>query len=107
MGLEGLGVPVQGLRSDQGLMDKNNIRIRIDTDCSVTTLLRSLTWHESFYIASFSDRTSSMLGSPCLRCCEVQGYVSYHPQFISRRNGCPPGRNATRHDSRTIIVTSF
>jgi hypothetical protein len=30
MGLEDLRVPVQGLRSDQGLMDTDNIRIRID-----------------------------------------------------------------------------
>jgi hypothetical protein len=32
MGLEDLRVPVQGLRSDQGLMDTDNIRICIDTD---------------------------------------------------------------------------
>jgi hypothetical protein len=30
MGLEDLRVPVQGLRSDQGLMDTDNIRIRND-----------------------------------------------------------------------------
>lgn len=32
MELEDLRVPVQGLRSDQGLMDTDNIRICIDTD---------------------------------------------------------------------------
>ena len=87
MGLEDLRVPVQGLRSDQGLMDADNIRIRIDTDCyTPTPLLCSLTWHESFHIASFLDGTCSMLGSPCLRFCEVQGYLSYHPQLIILKN---------------------
>jgi hypothetical protein len=42
MGLEDLRVPVQGLCSDQGLMDTDNIRIRIDTDCYTPTMFLDL-----------------------------------------------------------------
>jgi hypothetical protein len=55
MGLEDLPMPVQGLRSDQGLMDTDRIVLLLFSiyayASTATPPLCSLTWHESFYIA--------------------------------------------------------
>lgn len=75
-GPEDLRVLVQGLRSDQGLMDTDNIRIRIDRATLLLDLAREFLFLLRFGIGLVLCWVLLAYGV------EVQGYLSYHPQFF-------------------------